>query len=230
MKLANNAAILPISRPDGSILNLVLTWDDKHLVLIDAAIPGKIEEIAQAISDNGFSLEQLTHLILTHQDWDHIGCVSELQEKVPNLKVLAHTEESPYLDGRTIPIKLAGRLEQYDTLPKEQQAITDWWKELYENPRVTITDELRDGQVLPICGGIEIVHVPGHTPGHIALYLRKSRIIVCGDAANISGGQVAGSNPIYTQNMEQAAESLEKIKSYDLAGLTTYHTGFLPFK
>jgi len=227
MKLAKNIAVLPIGREGMGKLNLVLAWDDNNLVLVDAGVPGLTDEIVKAIENEGFRAENLTHIIITHQDWDHVGCVADLQKLAPNLRVVAHTDEASYIDGRVLPIKLAARLEQYDTLPKDAQAGIDRWKDMYENAPISVNEQVQDGQCLPICGGIEIVHVPGHTPGHIAVYLKESRIIVCGDAANIKDGQLAGSNPIHTHDMEQAEESLDKIKSYDLSGVVAYHTGFL---
>ena len=227
MRLAHNIVLLPISREGMGNLNLVLAWDEKNLVLIDAGLPGQMDDIAKAISDESFKAEDLTHIIITHQDWDHIGCVSDLRKLAPNLKVVTHVDEAPYIDGRTVPIKLAARLEQYDTLPEEQRAGIDRWKDMHENSPIAVHEQVQDGQVFPICGGIEIVHVPGHTPGHIAVYLKESRIIVCGDAANIKNGEIVGSNPIHTHDMKQAEESLDKIKGYDLSGVVAYHTGFL---
>jgi len=227
MKLAENIALLPIGREGMGNLNLVLTWDENNLVLIDAGVPGQTSEIVTAIEGEGFRAEDLTHIIITHQDWDHIGCIPDLQKLAPNLRVVAHVDETPYIDGRVMPIKLASRLEQYDTIPEDARAGIDRWRNMHENSPITIHEQVHDKQVLPICGGVEIVHVPGHTPGHIAVYLQKSRIIICGDAANIKGGEVVGSNPIHTHDMKQAEESLSKIKGYNLSGVVTYHTGFL---
>lgn len=228
MKLAKNIALMPINREGMGSLNLVLAWDDDFLVLIDAGLPGQTDEIIKAIENEGFQAKDLTHLIITHQDWDHIGCVADLQNLAPNLKIVTHADEAPYLDGRKVPIKLAARLEQYDTLPEDQRANADRWKDIYENFPITVAEQVQDKQELSMCGGIEIVHVPGHTPGHIAVYFKESRIIVCGDAANIKDGQLIGSNPIHTHDMELADKSLEKIRKYDLSGIVSYHTGFLP--
>ena len=229
MKIADNVALLPINTEIG-VLSLVLTWDDENLVLIDACVPGLVDDVVQAIKAEGFDAGSLTHVILTHQDYDHIGCVTALQKIAPSLNVIVHEDEARYIDGRVLPIKLAERLVHLDVLPDEIRASTELWRDSYYNDKITIHNEVRDGQVLPICGGIEIVHVPGHTPGHIALYLCKSRIMVCGDAANIEDGKLIGSNPIYTQNMEQANKSLDKIKSFDTSCIVTYHGGLLKIR
>ena len=227
MKISKNIALIKLGRKAGSDLSLVLVWDDSNLVLIDAGVPGQTEDIVTAISDLGFKAENLTHMIITHQDYDHVGCVSDLKKLAPNMQVVAHAEESPYIDGRKLPIKLEARLAKYDSMPETDRASVDAWKNMYEKNPIPIDYEVHDGEVFDICGGLEFVHVPGHTPGHIAVYLVESKIIVCGDAANIKDSQVVGSNPIHTQDMDMANESLEKIVGYDLSGLVAYHGGYL---
>ena len=227
MKISENIALITIGRQAGSDMNLVLVWDDKNLVLIDAGVPGQSEQIAAAISELGFKVENLTHMIITHQDIDHVGSVAELKKLAPNMQVVAHAEESPYIDGRKLPIKLEARLAEYDSLLNVDKGFVDAWKNMYETNPVPIDYEVHDGEVFDICGGLEFVHVPGHTPGHIAVYLMESRIIVCGDAANIKDEEVVGSNPVYTQDMDEANKSLQKIVGYDLNGLIAYHGGYL---
>ena len=227
MKISENIALITLGRQAGSDISLVLVWDDKNLVLIDAGVPGQGEQIAEAISNLGFKAENLTHLIITHQDFDHVGSVWDLKRLAPNMQVIAHAEESPYIDGRELPIKLEARLAEYESLLNVDKAFVDAWKNMYKKHPIPIDYEVHDGEVFDICGGLEFVHVPGHTPGHIAVYLVESRIIVCGDAANIKDGQVVGSNPIYTQDMDLANESLDKIVGYGLDGLITYHGGYL---
>ncbi|MCL2378726.1 MAG: MBL fold metallo-hydrolase [Defluviitaleaceae bacterium] len=229
MKLAQNVALLPITHEGVGSLNLVLAWDDNHLVLIDAGIPDQADMIAKAIENEGFRAEDLTHIIITHQDWDHVGSIHDLMKLAPSAKTVAHKKEAPYIDGRELPIKLAAKLEKYDSYSEENRAGLDNWKKTYTNSPIPVTEQVQDGQVLPICGGIEIVHVPGHTPGHIAVYFRESRIMVCGDAANVEDGKLVGFNPIHIHDVDMANESLEKIKGYDLNGAVTYHTGFLAY-
>ena len=228
MKIAENAAMIPLGRGGGS-LHVVLTWDEENLMLIDAGVPGQTEELVKGIVELGFKPENLTHLVITHQDFDHIGCVADLRKLAPKMSVIAHAEEAPYIDGRRLPIKLEARLAKYDELPEAGKASADAWKEMYEKTPVQITQEVHDGEVYDVCGGVEFVHVPGHTPGHIAVYLEKSKIIVCGDAANIAEGKIAGSNPVHTHDMELAKKSLAKITDYDLKGLVAYHGGFIDF-
>jgi len=235
MRIAENIELLavPINVPDvDATMHMTLMWDDENLVLMDASIPGQAEEIAKAIADAGFDAKNLTHIIITHQDMDHIGSVLDMQKMAPNAKILAHHEEAPYMDGRKMPIRLATNLAKYDDLPPEVKEYVDQAKADYEvgKFKLKIDQELTDKEVLPICGGIEIVHTPGHMPGHIALFLQKSGIMVCGDAANIADGKMTGPNPVHTPDIETGMQSLEKMKQYPLTGIVAYHGGYLQIK
>jgi len=233
MKISDNVALLALPRPmppgapeNDAKINLVLTWDDENLVLIDAGFPEQADLIKQAIAEHGFDAKNLTHIIITHQDLDHIGCIKDLQQIAPNVQIMAHCEEAPYLDGRKVPVKLAPIIENYENLPPEHKQGVDQAKQIYEQLQTNYT-ELQGGQILTICGGIKVIHTPGHTPGHIVLLLQKSQILVCGDAANIEDGQMTGPNPVYTADMDMALQSLEKIKACPKIGFVAYHGGFL---
>jgi len=211
---------------NGSVVHPALVWGEGHLVLIDAGFPGQTEAIIQAITDEGFHVEDLTEIILTHQDIDHVGCVPDLLKLAPKAKVLAHVEEAPYIDGRKTPIKLAAMLQNYDSLPDERKAWFNMIKTGYANIHISVSQTLTDGEVLPICGDIEVVYAPGHTPGHICLFLRESRIMVGGDAINIANGQLTGPNAQNTYDMELGRQSFEKIKSFNPSGVVSYHCAY----
>ena len=228
MKIANNVEVLEIG--DVGKIYLTLAWDDKNLVLMDAGFPGQTEEIVKAIAGAGFSADKLTLLIITHQDMDHIGCVMDLLKIAPAAQVMAHIDEAPYIDGRKTPIKLAAMLENYDSLPDDRKAWCDKMKEGFANRKIPVSKTLSDGEVLSICGGIEVIHTPGHTPGHICLFLLESGVLVGGDAVNIQDGVPSGPNPQHTYNMELGMKSMEKAMKYPVKALVSYHCGYLKMK
>ncbi|MCL1857743.1 MAG: MBL fold metallo-hydrolase [Oscillospiraceae bacterium] len=226
MKITDNIAMLEIAG-NGGVIYPTLIWGDGHLILADAGFPGQTELIKQAIADAGFNARDLTEIIITHQDMDHVGCVPDLLKLAPKIKILTHIDEAPYIDGRKTPIKLAAMIDNYDNLPDDRKAWCDKMIAALPNWRIITNQELTDGEILPYCGGIEIVHTPGHTPGHICLYFRESKIIVGGDALNITNGQMSGPNPQHTYDMLLGLKSLEKAKKFDISGLISYHCGFL---
>jgi glyoxylase-like metal-dependent hydrolase (beta-lactamase superfamily II) len=47
---------------------------------------------------------------------------------------------------------------------------------------VPVGETFTDGQVIPFAGGIEVVHTPGHSPGHAAFLHRDSGVLITGDS------------------------------------------------
>jgi glyoxylase-like metal-dependent hydrolase (beta-lactamase superfamily II) len=67
---------------------------------------------------------------------------------------------------------------------------------------------LADGQTV---FGLRIVATPGHTVGHIAVLDEAGGILVAGDALGTTGGQLAGSNPSFTEDAAAAEASVVKL-------------------
>ena len=47
---------------------------------------------------------------------------------------------------------------------------------------MVVEHELHDGEVLPVGGGLRVIHTPGHSPGHVAFLHEDSRVLVTGDS------------------------------------------------
>ena len=93
------------------------------------------------------------------------------------------------------------------------------------NARARVDRTLTDGERLPYCGGIVAIYTPGHTPGHISLYLEPSKVLVAGDALNTSDGRLFGPNPPLTPDIGQATDSLKQLACYDIETVVCYHGG-----
>lgn len=218
MRIANNVEMLEI-KSEQETLYPVLLWDNMEVVLIDTGMPGQLDLLKQQIAIAGFSVEQITKIIFTHQDIDHIGCGIEIMKLSDRVETLAYCAEAPYIDGRKTPIKLAAMDKSHPFYPQ--------FKAGFDNRRISISKELHDSDILPYCGGFEIIHTPGHTPGHISLLLQESNILIAGDAANIQGGKLIGANPLHTQDLLQAEKTFEKIEDKKPAAIVCYHGGII---
>ena len=115
-------------------------------VLIDTGFPGQFEDIQIEMEKVGVSFDKLKVVILTHQDLDHIGSLPDLLENgVSDIKVYAHELDKPYIEGE-LPLLKDGNVEN--------------------PPKGKVSIAVIDGQELPYCGGILILHTPGHTCYH----------------------------------------------------------------
>jgi glyoxylase-like metal-dependent hydrolase (beta-lactamase superfamily II) len=189
----------------GHEIHPILLWDQEMAVLIDTGFPGQMEDLRAAMEKVGVSFDQLKVVILTHQDVDHIGSLPEiLQECGNHVRVYVHALDKPYIQGE-IPLLKDGHLEN--------------------PPKGKVDDTLIDGQELPFCGGIRIIHTPGHTPGHISLYLKQSKTLIAGDSMYSVNGILEGIHEPTTPDMNTARLSLKKYLDLDIASVVCYHGG-----
>src|SRR5439155_6210132 len=75
---------------------------------------------------------------------------------------------------------------------------------------VTVDQIVKEGDVLPIHGGIRVVESFGHTMGHVSYHVLAEDLLIAGDCLNNTNG-LGGSPPQYTANPEQAKQTVAKL-------------------
>jgi len=84
--------------------------------------------------------------------------------------------------------------------------------------------ELEHGDLIAACGGIEAVHVPGHSRGNLCLYLRRLKAIIAGDTIFESGeGSLEAPPAKYCEDATAAAGNLRILAGYDFDHLLISH-------
>lgn len=206
-----------------------IVCDKEAWTLIDTGMPGSESAIRAYAQQAGISVTPLQAIILTHQDIDHIGSLPGFMEDAgtESFNVYAHEDDRDTIDGKAPLLKFPSeRLKtELDTLPDE---VRIQFENIFVRPsKPNVTRLLADGETLPIGGGLTVIHTPGHTPGHISLYHQASKTLIAGDALVIQNGELQGSSPYSTVNMQQALRSLEKFKPFDIEAVICYHGGLL---
>jgi glyoxylase-like metal-dependent hydrolase (beta-lactamase superfamily II) len=230
MKIADNLEMLELRMKVMGVERIVyptLMWDDDNVILVDAGIPSSLEMIKKQMEAAGASFAKINKIIATQQDIDHIAGIKGILNENPEVMVLAHEADKPYIQGEKKVKRLNSKfMDRIKDLPEEERSrIVD----MFENSSVKVNSTLSDGEVLPFCGGITVIHTPGHTPGHICLYHHMSKTLIAGDAMNILDGQLVGPNkdPMSEDevNANDAINSLKKFKDYDIVNMIIYHGG-----
>jgi glyoxylase-like metal-dependent hydrolase (beta-lactamase superfamily II) len=230
MKIAENIEMIKISMnvmERERIVYPTLIWDNDNVIQIDTGIPSNLETIKNQMETAGVSFARLNIIIATQQDIDHIAGIKGILFEKPEVMVLAHEADKPYIQGDKKVKRLNSKfMERIKDLPEEEQLkIVD----MFENSNVKVNTTLTDGEMLPYCGGITVIHTPGHTPGHICLYHQRSKTLIAGDAMNILHGELVGPNedPMSEDgvNANDAINSLKKLTDYDIKNIITYHGG-----
>ena len=158
------------------IVNLIMIGKpDEKWVLIDAGMPNSGEAIIEAAEKRYGEGNPPTAIILTHGHFDHVGSIVALLSKW-DVPVYAHLMEFPFLTGQQ-PYPEPDTSVEGGLLAKISF--------LYPNEPINIKEVL---QPLLANGGIielpdwEWIHVPGHSPGQIALFRKTDRLLISADA------------------------------------------------
>jgi glyoxylase-like metal-dependent hydrolase (beta-lactamase superfamily II) len=190
--------------------NAFLIEGDDGLTLIDAGFPGKEEVVFGAIRKLGRSPDQVKHLIFTHGHPDHIGSAAAIVRK---------TGARTYLHPLDIPIAESGG--PFRPIRAAPSLLGRVLCNLFFHPDerlepVAIDQPLTAGELLPIAGGIEVIHTPGHCAGQVALLWRPGRMLFAGDV----GSNVMGlGDPLGFESLQEGRASQRKLAglSFDAA-------------
>jgi glyoxylase-like metal-dependent hydrolase (beta-lactamase superfamily II) len=208
---------LPVQRGDQTTyFNLSLILDaTQGPTLVDTGLPGQTAAIATTLAEAGVQVEDLKRIILTHQDIDHVGSLHDLVQ-ASGARVLAHAIEIPFIDGRELP-----RFAKPEVLAQhpELRAVAE---RLQPTP---VDEQLQDNSHLDLAGGVQVIFTPGHTPGHMCLYLEHSKTLIAGDALTADEGQLQGPNEGATQDLPTASQSVRRLAELDVQTIICYHGG-----
>lgn len=149
--------------------------DGGELTLVDAGPAGSGAPIAEAVTALGRHPRDVRRIVLTHFHEDHAGGAGEFAA-LSGAEVLVHRLDTPVVRGDAPgPPPL---FEDWE-LPLHEQAVKLLPEGDFARPRQVT--EVSGGDVLDMGGGAQIVHVPGHTHGSIALHLPEQGVLFTGD-------------------------------------------------
>lgn len=140
---------------------LVFDPDTKQCAIIDPGMstPEEEEAIENFIAEKGLTLSQI---INTHLHIDHVAGIPFLREKY-GAPLLAHEGDSFLAEGIDSQAKMFGLNMNIG--------------------EIEISEYLKAGDKIKIGNGVlEVISVPGHSKGSIALYDPQGKYLISGDA------------------------------------------------
>jgi glyoxylase-like metal-dependent hydrolase (beta-lactamase superfamily II) len=162
----------------GGINAFLIDGGDEGLILIDAGLPDHAEMLKEGIRSIGREPSDLTSILITHAHPDHLGSAKELSGGTTPISLHPRDAEKAaagivHPTMKPGPGFLTGILFRL-VMPKKPG----------EFPAFEPDIALNDGDVIDIAGGIEVIHTPGHTAGHVSLLWKRDRgLLFTGDAA-----------------------------------------------
>jgi len=221
----------PITMQFGNTENTVfptLLFDKRNIILVDCGFIGSLPNIEKELRKYELSVCQLTGLVLTHHDHDHMGAAAALKRLNPRIRIYASNVEEPFISAKEKSLRLCQAEEMQKFLPPEQQDFGKAFCDMLRRVETVEVDTfLHDGEHIDWCNGCSILATPGHTPGHISLFMEKDSIIITGDAIALEDGKPVIANPQFTLDIEQALQSMKKLLALKTKAYYCYHGGIL---
>lgn len=165
-----DSAPLPLHAIRGIMGCCFLLADGDDSILLDTGLGGEMMIIRRLLRKLNLKPTSIKAILLTHGHLDHAGNLAWLKAWT-GARVFAHREEQAHINGN-YPYKgvnrWCGRLEAAGRV-------------LLRYRPVKIDEFIEDGQQLPFWGGLQVIHLPGHTKGHCGFFSRKHDLLFSGD-------------------------------------------------
>ncbi len=157
----------------------------------------------------GYQPHDLRHILITHLHYDHIGSLGELKAASSASVYMHALDTETYARGETMrPVEpspgwlnkiIVSRITNSPQTASQTNSFVD--------------QVLHGGEILEGTGGIQAIHTPGHTAGHLAYYWPYSGgVLFAGDTA--SNLFHLGYSFLY-ENFSQGQETLANLSTVD---------------
>jgi len=205
------------------VVNSYLVEDAGGLTIIDAGLSGHWRELEQELKQLGYSLDDVRGIVLTHGDTDHIGFAERLRERNG---IVVHVHE---LDAARARGEVKKPNAGWGPVKVRPLVGFLWYSARHGGLRIRPVREVTtfaDGEVLDLPGAPRIIHLPGHTPGSVAVHVPAVDALFVGDAmttGNVLTGEQGPRPAPFTLDPEGALASLAKLEAVQASWVLPGH-------
>jgi glyoxylase-like metal-dependent hydrolase (beta-lactamase superfamily II) len=195
MKLAEELYVYPWTHTQANNCNAYLAGGAASM-LIDPGHARLFQHVEMGLSRDGIkALPRL--VVLTHCHPDHLEAAIPLQRA--GLKVAIHATEAAYLEGEGRQLAASLGLSM---------------------PEITFDIFLEEGDLTLDGETFQVIHTPGHSPGHICLYWPRHKALIAGDLIFAQG---VGRVDFPGGDGAQLKASIERVAALDLEWVLPGH-------
>jgi glyoxylase-like metal-dependent hydrolase (beta-lactamase superfamily II) len=198
MKIIDNVFVVP-----GVVANPYILVDADGLTVVDAGLPRSEKKILAYVASLGKSARAVKRIILTHSDLDHVGGLAALHKLTGARTYASKIEADAIAAGKpSRQIKPSGF--------SVQRLMFALLRPFMKATPFQVDEILKDGQTLPVLGGLRVVETSGHAPGHISLFAPTVGALFCGDSLVTDENGIYGSRRGLTWDDAKAREAESK--------------------
>lgn len=201
-----------LHRIGNTIVAAYLVVTPEGVTVIDAALSGHWRELLTELASIGLTVDDVKGVILTHGDSDHVGFAERLRRD-HGVPVFIHAGDAERAKGGPKPatakqsMKLGPLLGFAAYTLRKGGARTEWLTEVVE---------VQGGETLDLPGSPQIISMPGHSEGSIAVYVPAADAVFVGDGLttrHVLTGTEGPQPAPFTDEPAQAIASLQAIVS-----------------
>lgn len=186
---------------------------EERLTLVDAGMIGSRKMLERYLRGIGRTLDELDRIICTHGHPDHIGGLRELVRDRDDVTILIHPAD---LAGLKLPLREALARTEDRSLRRGRVL-------QYLTPTPEDCTPIGDGELLPVLGGVRVIHTPGHTPGSICLYAERLRLLFTGDVLQVIRGRLTYASSFFSHDHAEARASVGRLAALDVDAIALSH-------
>jgi glyoxylase-like metal-dependent hydrolase (beta-lactamase superfamily II) len=214
--------------PPGSV-NIYLIRDANGYAVIDTGLdlPAPVDSLRKEMAESGILFSEIKKVLITHYHSDHLGLMGRLK-KENRAEVYLHSLEIEIMriryDTDDSFWRNTDAFIQQHGIPESELRQSDF---VFPSPGELIAPDhiLNGGEKIRIGQyTLEIIHTPGHTPGHICLYEPVNRLLFSGDtlladiATNAATHVQQMTNPV-----QQYLDSLSRLRGLEITMVLPGH-------
>jgi glyoxylase-like metal-dependent hydrolase (beta-lactamase superfamily II) len=161
----------------------LLAGEDRK-ILVDTGLAGTPEAvIVPYLEEIGLSVQDVDEVFISHADVDHCGGNHALKEMSPSLKFLCGEADRAWVESTSLA--LADLYRWSDPYGFGPDAESVQWLRTELGGDSPVGTGLRGGEMLRLGPDwrVEVLHLPGHTPGHLGLWDSANEAAIIIDAA-----------------------------------------------
>jgi glyoxylase-like metal-dependent hydrolase (beta-lactamase superfamily II) len=199
---------------------------EKALLVDTGVATTPAEVILPALESLELPPFELDFVLVSHADVDHFGGNEAIREAAPAALVCAHAADTPWIEDRERILR--ERYGWYTVHGIGYPPDVAVWLRDAMGADVPVDLRLQGGEVFRLGAGLEVrvLHLPGHSPGHLGLWEPSSRTAIITDAVMANGlldteGKVIHPPPYF--DPAGYAGSVRLLQSLDPARLLTAH-------
>jgi glyoxylase-like metal-dependent hydrolase (beta-lactamase superfamily II) len=189
------------------------------IAVVDPGPTSCLPRLEAGLSAAGVSVDELTHVLLTHIHLDHAGVTGVLAQRNPRLRVVVHERGSRHLIDPSRLLASAARLYGAD--------MDRLWGRCEPISSARL-DVVTDGDVVRLADRrLDVAYTPGHASHHVCYFDPDTRIAWVGDTAGVwvEGGYILPPTPPPDIDLDAWQASLVRIGRWHAEALFLTHCG-----